>query len=95
MGFSQEYQDEVKLWIDHGDWLELRNNAQKSQGEISREKLPNDNRTFQANFVTEAPLSTSHSPDKNLMRDFKSNTVGPETLKDEKKFNHIYFPKGY
>lgn len=75
--------------------MEFRNNAQKSQGEISREKPPNDNRTFQVNFVTEAPLSTSHRPDKNLIRDFKSNRVGPETFKDEKEFKCIYFPKGY
>lgn len=75
--------------------MEFRNNAQKSQGEISREKLPNDSRTFQANFVTEAALSTSHSPDKNFIRDFKSSTVGPETYKEEKKFNLIYFTKGY
>lgn len=50
---------------------------------------------FKPILALEAALSTSHSPDKNFIRDFKSSTVGPETYKEEKKFNLIYFTKGY
>lgn len=88
------WQNEVKLWIDQGTGWNLETMLKKSRGKFQGESSLMIIEHFKP-ILSLKLLYQQHTTGKNLIRDFKSNTVGPETFKDEKKFNLIYFSKGY
>lgn len=80
------YADTIRLnyRLVKGTDLNLETTQKKKpRGKFEEKQLPNDSRTFQANFATQAPLSANHS--LNYIRDFQSDTVSPEGFTEAKK----------